>query len=69
MRLLWLFLCLALLFAPLPVVAAEADIPIMVRLVRMVTPEERQRACNEGYILACQLLEQDAQRKTSPPPP
>ena len=59
MRFWWLFLCLALLFVPLRAVAAEAEIHIVVRLVRMVTAEERQQACNEGYVFACQLLEQD----------
>lgn len=62
------FLILTIALLPQVANAAEIKMPVRVKIVRMVTPEERKAACADGYSLACRLLEK-VPRKPAPPPP
>lgn len=50
------FLILTIALLPQAANAAEIKMPVRVKIVRMVTPEERKAACAEGYSLACRPL-------------
>lgn len=63
------FLILTIALLPQAANAAEIQMPVRVKIVRMVTPEERKAACAEGYSLACHLLEKVPQKPAPPPPP
>lgn len=63
------FLILAIVLLPQAANAAEIQIPVRVKIVRMVTIDERKAACAEGYSLACRLLEKTPQQPAPTPPP
>lgn len=56
------FILLTIALLPHAANAAEIQIPVRVKIVRMVTLEERKAACADGYSLACSLLEKDTQK-------
>ncbi|MBI2233547.1 MAG: hypothetical protein HYU57_00780 [Micavibrio aeruginosavorus] len=55
------FFILTIALLPQAANAAEIQMPVRVKIVRMVTVEERKAACAAGYSLACSLLESDEQ--------